>query len=58
MDGKRWFDDEAMHGPDHVSDSHGGAPGIGARADARWLSQMLAGVLSVHHAHAPGIALT
>lgn len=57
MDEKRWSDYEAMHAPDHVSDSYGGPPAIGARANADRLARVLAGITSVHHAHTPEITV-
>lgn len=58
MDEKRWSDYEAMHVEDHVSDTYGGEPAIGAHANAQRLSQVLADVVSVHHAHTPEITIT
>lgn len=58
MDEKRWDDYEALHAPDHVSDSYGNAPAVGAKANADKLAQVLNGITSVHHAHAPEIDFT
>lgn len=58
MDEKRWADYEAMHAPDHVSDSYGGEPAIGAAENTRRLAQVLGHITSVHHAHTPEITIT
>jgi hypothetical protein len=58
MDEKRWADYEAMHAPDHVSETYGGDPAIGARANTERLAKLLADVTSVHHAHTPEITFT
>ena len=58
MDEKRWADYEAMHAPDHVSDTYGGALANGAKANVERLAKTLEGVTSVHHAHTPEIVLT
>lgn len=58
MDEKRWADYEALHAPDHVSDTYGNAPAVGAKANTDKLAQVLNGITSVHHAHMPEIAIT
>jgi hypothetical protein len=58
MDEKRWADYEAMHAPDHVSETYAGAPAVGAAANAQRLAQVLGHVTSVHHAHTPEITVT
>ena len=58
MDEKRWADYEAMHAPDHVSDSYGGAPAVGAKANAERLAQVLGHITSVHHAHTPELTIS
>lgn len=58
MDEKRWDDYEAMHAEDHVSDTYGGEPAVGARANVRKLAAVLADIVSVHHAHTPEIEIT
>lgn len=57
MDEKRWSDYEAMHAPDHVSETYGGTSVVGARANTEKLAQVLEGVTSVHHAHTPEITI-
>jgi hypothetical protein len=58
MDEKRWADYEAMHAPDHVSDTYAGEPAIGAKANVERLAKVLEDVTSVHHAHTPEIIIT
>lgn len=58
MDEKRWSDYEAMHAEDHVSDTYGDAPAVGAKANAVKLAEVLGSVTSVHHAHTPEIVIT
>lgn len=58
MDEKRWSDYEAMHVEDHISDTYGGAPAVGARANTARLAEVLGHVTSVHHAHTPEITIT
>ncbi len=58
MDEKRWADYEAMHASDHVSDTYGGEPAVGAKVNVERLAQVLDGVSSVHHAHTPEISIT
>ena len=42
MDEKRWADYEAMHAEDHVSDTYGGEPAVGAKANTARLAEVLA----------------
>ncbi len=58
MDEKRWDDYEAMHAADHVSDTYGGEPAIGAKANTARLAEVLAHITSVHHAHTPELTNT
>ena len=58
MDEKRWADYEAMHAEDHVSDTYGGEPAIGTKANTAKLSAALRNIVTVHHAHTPEIVLT
>lgn len=58
MDEKRWADYEAMHMPDHVSETYGGEPAVGAKANVERLAQVLRYVTSCHHAHTPEIIFT
>lgn len=58
MDEKRWADYEALHAEDHVSETYGDAPAVGARANVEKLAQALDGITSVHHAHTPEIVIT
>ena len=58
MDEKRWPDYEALHAPDHVSDTYADAPAVGAKATTDKLAEALAGITSVHHAHTPEIIIT
>lgn len=58
MDEKRWVDYEAMHAPEHVSDTYEGGPASGAKANVERLAKTLDGVTSVHHAHTPEIEIT
>jgi hypothetical protein len=58
MDQKCWTDYEALHAPDHVSDTYGGEPAVGAKANTRRLAQVLEGITTVHHAHMAEITLT
>lgn len=58
MDEKRWADYETMHAEDHVSETYGGEPVVGARANVEKVARVLSGVTSVHHAHTPEITIT
>jgi len=58
MDGKDWPVYETLHAPDHVSDTYGGEPAVGAKANTARLAQVLEGITTVHHAHMPEITLT
>ena len=58
MDEKRWADYEAMHAEDHVSDTYGGEPAVGAKANTARLAEVLGHIASVHHAHTPEITIT
>lgn len=57
MDEKRWADYEALHAPDHVSDTYADAPTVGAKATTDKLAEVLDGITSVHHAHTPEIEI-
>ena len=58
MDEKNWALYEALHAPDHVSDTYGGEPSIGAKSNTERLARTLDGIVSVHHAHTPEIEIT
>lgn len=57
MDEKRWADYEDMHAEDHVSDTYGGAPAVGAKANTERLAEVLRDITSIHHAHTPEIVV-
>lgn len=57
LDEKRWSEYEAMHAEDHVSDTYGDEPAVGAKANAQKVAQALADITSVHHAHTPEIVI-
>lgn len=58
MDEKNWALYEALHAPDHVSDTYGGQPAVGAKSNTERLAKTLEGIVSVHHAHTPEIEIT
>lgn len=58
MDEKTWTVYEALHAPDHVSDTYGGEPAVGAKDNTARLAKVLDGITTVHHAHMAEISFT